>query len=63
MAGTLLFIMLDNFTPNNTKEELSYSEFKQEVQSKKVGSIADSESKYTTNFPCFWAFAAICAAI
>ena len=65
MAGTLLFIMLDNFTPNNTKEELSYSEFKQEVQSKKVGSIVykgdqmtvEGErldgSKFTTKKPIY----------
>ncbi len=39
IAGTLLFMMLDNFSRSNPVEELTYSEFKQEVQSKKVKSI------------------------
>ena len=39
IAGTFLFMMLDNFSRSNPVEELTYSEFKQEVQSKKVKSI------------------------
>ena len=39
IAGTFLFMMLDNFSQSNPVEELTYSEFKQEVQSKKVKSI------------------------
>tara|TARA_B100000927_G_scaffold140182_1_gene113150 strand:+ start:9193 stop:11094 length:1902 start_codon:yes stop_codon:yes gene_type:complete len=39
IAGTFLFMMLDNFSRSNPVEELNYSEFKQEVQSKKVKSI------------------------
>ena len=39
IAGTFLFMMLDNFSRNNPMDELTYSEFKQEVQSKKVKSI------------------------
>ena len=39
IAGTFMFIMLDNFSRSNPTEELTYSEFKQEVQSKKVKAI------------------------
>ncbi len=39
IAGTFMFIMLDNFSRSSPVEELTYSEFKQEVQSKKVKSI------------------------
>ena len=39
IAGTFLLMMLDNFSRSNPVEELTYSEFKQEVQSKKVKSI------------------------
>ena len=39
IAGTFLFMMLDNFSRSNPVEELTYSEFKQEIQSKKVKSI------------------------
>src|SRR6056300_1072011 len=39
IAGTLLFMMLDNYSTARVDEQLTYSEFKQEIQSKKVKSI------------------------
>jgi len=39
VAGTLLFMMLDNYSAARVDEQLTYSEFKQEIKSKKVKSI------------------------
>ena len=36
VAGTLMFMLLDNYSASSLKEELTYSEFKQEVKGKKV---------------------------
>ncbi len=36
IAGALIFTLLDGYSYGSVKEELTYSEFKQEVQSKKV---------------------------
>ena len=33
IAGTLLFMMLDNYSTARVDEQLTYSEFKQEIQS------------------------------
>ena len=34
-----MFMLLDNYSTSSLKEELTYSEFKQEVKGKKVKSI------------------------
>ena len=39
VAGTLMFMLLDSYSSSSLKEELTYSEFKQEVKGKKVKSI------------------------
>ena len=65
VAGTLMFMLLDNYSTSSLKEELTYSEFKQEVKGKKVKSIVykgdqmtvEGErldgSKFTTKKPIY----------
>jgi len=36
IAGSVLFMVLENYSAGSLKEELTYSEFKQEVKGKKV---------------------------
>ena len=46
VAATLMFMLLDSYSSSTLKEELTYSEFKKEVQAKKVktmtGQVATS---------------------
>ena len=65
VAGTLMFMLLDNYSSSSLKEELTYSEFKQEVKGKKVKSIVYkgdqmtveverfNGTKYTTQKPAY----------
>ena len=65
VAGTLMFMLLDNYSSSSLKEELTYSEFKQEVKGKKVKSIVYkgdqmtveverfNGTKYTTQNPAY----------
>ena len=65
VAGTLMFMLLDNYSTSSLKEELTYSEFKQEVKGKKVKSIVYkgdqmtveverfNGTKYTTQKPAY----------
>jgi len=65
VAGTLMFTLLNNYSSNSVKEELTYSEFKQEVKGKKVKSIVYkgdqmtveverfNGTKYTTQKPAY----------
>ena len=65
VAATLTFMLLDSYSSSTLKEELTYSEFKQEVKGKKVKSIAYkgdqmtveverfNGTKYTTQNPAY----------
>ena len=64
-AGLVLFMLLDSYSGSSLKEELTYSEFKQEVKGKKVKSIIYkgdqmtvevqrfNGTKYTTQKPAY----------
>ena len=65
IAGSVLFMVLENYSNSTLKEELTYSEFKQEVKGKKVKSIVYkgdqmtveverfNGTKYTTQKPAY----------
>ena len=65
VAATLMFMLLDSYSSSTLKEELTYSEFKQEVKGKKVKSIVYkgdqmtveverfNGTKYTTQKPAY----------
>jgi len=65
VAATLTFMLLDSYSSSTLKEELTYSEFKQEVKGKKVKSIVYkgdqmtveverfNGTKYTTQKPAY----------
>ena len=47
IAGTLIFSLVNGFSNNSTKEELTFSEFKKEVQAKKVKTIVHKGDQMT----------------
>ena len=65
IAAALMFMLLDSYSSSTLKEELTYSEFKQEVKGKKVKSIVYkgdqmtveverfNGTKYTTQKPAY----------
>tara|TARA_B100001057_G_scaffold123829_1_gene122642 strand:+ start:11861 stop:13765 length:1905 start_codon:yes stop_codon:yes gene_type:complete len=52
-AGLLMFMLLDNYSGGSVKEELTYSEFKQEVKGKKVKSIVYKGDQMTVEVERF----------
>ena len=54
VAGTLMFMLLDNYSASSLKEELTYSEFKQEVKGKKVKSIVYKGDQMTVDVERFY---------
>ena len=65
IAGALIFTLLDGYSRGSVKEELTYSEFKKEVQAKKVKTIVHkgdqmtveaerhNETKFTVILPAY----------
>ena len=65
IAGALIFTLLDGYSGGSIKEELTYSEFKKEVQAKKVKTIVHkgdqmtveaerhNETKFTVILPAY----------
>ena len=47
IAGALIFTLLDGYSYGSAQEELTYSEFKQEVQAKKVKTIVHKGDQMT----------------
>ena len=47
IAGTLIFSLVNGFSNNSTKQELTFSEFKKEVQAKKVKTIVHKGDQMT----------------